>query len=173
MSLPVVARREDTLHQAHFGRWLIRHIDSWFAFSQWHGMGIQMEDIILVTGCHRTRSRSNIVFYDSQVDSRVSLRVQTPGIGTTVHWQVLSQRIQGAMLSHGPSGEVRAYRLQLLMVTDKLRCVFSELTTESMPVYPRISCQTSFRDTSAAAPCSGGTSARSRPRAGDGTSSDP
>ena len=65
-----------------------------------------MEDIVLVTGCHRTRSRSNIVFYDSQVDSRVSLRVETPGIGTTVRWQILSQHIQGAMLSHGPSGEV-------------------------------------------------------------------
>ena len=64
-----------------------------------------MEDIVLVTGCHRTRSRSNIVFYDSH-DDRVSLRVETPGPGTTVRWQVLSQRIQGTMLSHGPSGEV-------------------------------------------------------------------
>ncbi|KAH9004603.1 hypothetical protein EDB86DRAFT_1966273 [Lactarius hatsudake] len=105
LSLPVVARREDTLSQAHFGTWMTRHIDSWFAFSQRHGLGIEMEDIVLVTGNHRTRSWSNIAFYESRVDSRVSLRVQAPGIGTTVHWQVLSQRIQGAVLSHGPSGE--------------------------------------------------------------------
>ncbi|KAI9440445.1 hypothetical protein H4582DRAFT_1463515 [Lactarius indigo] len=105
LSLPVEARREDTLSQAHFGTWMIRHIDSWFAFSQRHGLGIRTEDIVLVTGSHRTRSWSNIAFYESRVDSRVSLRVQAPGIGTTVHWQVLSQRIQGAVLSRGPSGE--------------------------------------------------------------------
>ncbi|KAH9046543.1 hypothetical protein EDB84DRAFT_656724 [Lactarius hengduanensis] len=85
LSLPVVARREDTLSQAHFGTWMTRHIGSWFALSQRHGLGIEMEDIVLVTGNHRTRSWSNIAFYESRVDSRVSLRVQAPGIGTTVH----------------------------------------------------------------------------------------
>ena len=66
-----------------------------------------MEDMVLVTGCHRARSWSNIAFYESQANSRVSLRVQTPGtIGTTVHWRVLGQRTQGAVLNHGPSGEV-------------------------------------------------------------------
>ncbi|KAH9032626.1 hypothetical protein EDB84DRAFT_1561900 [Lactarius hengduanensis] len=105
LSLPVVARREDTISQAHFGTWIIKHIDSWFAFSQRHGLGVEMEDIVLVTGCHRTRSWSNIAFYESQADSRISLSVQAPGVGTTVHWRVLSQRIHGAVLSHGPSGE--------------------------------------------------------------------
>ena len=65
-----------------------------------------MEDIVLVTGCHRTRSWSNIAFYESQADSRISLSVQVPDIGTTVRWRVLSQRVQGVVLSHGPSGEV-------------------------------------------------------------------
>ncbi|KAH8993421.1 hypothetical protein EDB92DRAFT_401933 [Lactarius akahatsu] len=105
LSLPVMARREDTISQAHFGTWITKHIDSWFAFSQRHGLGVEMEDIVLVTGCHRTRSWSNIAFYESQADSRISLSVQAPGVGTTVHWRVLSQRIHGAVLSHGPSGE--------------------------------------------------------------------
>ena len=82
---------------------MLGHVDSWLNFSQRLGLGITMEDIVLVTGCHRTRSRSNIVFH---ADSRVSLRVtvQTPGPGTTVRWQVLST--QGAVLSYGPNGEV-------------------------------------------------------------------
>ena len=66
-----------------------------------------MEDIVLVTGRHRTRSWSNIAFYESQANSRVSLSFRAPGNpGTTVHWRVLSQRIQGTVLSHGPSGDV-------------------------------------------------------------------
>ena len=66
-----------------------------------------MEDIVLVTGCHRTRSWSNIAFDESQADSRVSLSVQTPSTdGTTVRWRVLSQGMQGAVVHHGPSGEV-------------------------------------------------------------------
>lgn len=106
LSLPVVARREDTLSQAHFGKWMTRNIDSLFAFSQRHGLGVEMEDIILVTGCHRTRSWSNVSFYESQADSRVSLSVQTPSThGTTVRWRVLSQGMQGAVLNRGPSGE--------------------------------------------------------------------
>jgi len=107
LSLPVTAQREDTLAQAHFRQWITRHIDSWFAFSQRHGLGIEMGDILFVTGCHRTRSSGNIVFYESQVNARVSFAVQVPGIvGTTVNWQVSSQHIQGAVVSHGPSGEV-------------------------------------------------------------------
>ena len=66
-----------------------------------------MEDIVLVTGCHRTRSWSNIAFDESQADSRVSLSVQTPSTdGTTVRWRVLSQGMQGAVVHHSPSGEV-------------------------------------------------------------------
>ena len=77
-----------------------------------------MEDIVLVTGYHRTRSWSNIAFYESQADSRVSLSVQTPSThGTTVRWRVLSQGMQGAVLHPGPSGEV--YNLQIaLEITD-------------------------------------------------------
>jgi len=66
-----------------------------------------MEDIILVTGCHRTTSSSNIVFYESQVNAQVSFGVQVPGvIGTTVNWQVSSQYTRGTMVNYGPSGEV-------------------------------------------------------------------
>jgi len=108
MSLPVAARREDTLAQDLFRKWIIKHIDTWFAFSQQHGLGIEMEDIVLVTGCHRTRSWSNIAFYETREDAQVSFEVQLPGIlGTTVRWRVSSQHIQGAQLSPGPSGEVR------------------------------------------------------------------
>jgi hypothetical protein len=66
-----------------------------------------MEDIVLVTGSHRTRSWSNVAFHESQADSRVSLSVQTPSThSATVRWRVLSQGMQGAVLNRGPSGEV-------------------------------------------------------------------
>ena len=109
MSLPVAARREDTFAQAHFRTWIITHIDSWFNFTQQHGLGIAMEDIVLVTGCHRTRSWSNIAFDEGQAGARVSFGVQVPGIhGTTVYWSVSNENVQGAVLSHGPSGSVRS-----------------------------------------------------------------
>ncbi len=107
LSLPVAARREDTLAQDHFRRWITKHIDSWFTFSQRHGLGIEMEDIVLVTGFHRTRSWCNIAFYESRADAQVSFGVQVPGtLGTTINWQVSGQHNQGAVLSNGPSGEV-------------------------------------------------------------------
>ncbi|KAF8264577.1 hypothetical protein EI94DRAFT_1831716 [Lactarius quietus] len=106
LSLPVAAQREDTLALAQFRKWITRHIDSWYAFSQRQGLGIEMEEILLVTGCHRARSSGNVVFYESQVDARVSFGVHVPGmIGNTIIWRVSSQHIQGAVVNQGPSGE--------------------------------------------------------------------
>ncbi|KAH8999211.1 hypothetical protein EDB92DRAFT_942199 [Lactarius akahatsu] len=82
------------------------HIDSWFAFTQELGLGIEMEDIVLVTGCHRTRSWSNIAFNDIQTDARLSLGVEVAGtLGASVNWRVSSHRLQGAVLGHRPNGE--------------------------------------------------------------------
>ena len=78
-----------------------------------------MEDIVLVTGYHRTRSWSNIAFYESQANSRVSLSVRAPGnTGTAVHWRVLSQRIQGTVLSHGPCGDVWAWAAHSIAIAN-------------------------------------------------------
>jgi hypothetical protein len=101
----VTAQREDTIARGDFATWMIRHIDSWFAFVRRLGLGIdQMEDVVLVTGRHRTRSWSNTAFYESRTDAQVSFGVQVTGAG--VNWQVLTHNIQGAVLSHGPSGDV-------------------------------------------------------------------
>ena len=143
--LPVEARREDTICPDRFRTWMLGHIDSWFDFSQQNGLGIMMEDIVLLTGCHRTTSRSNIIFHASRTDSRVSLRVQSPHPGA-VYWEVLNNH--GAMLSHGPSGEV-CEGCDRPMDTDKL-CLILELTSKSISVYPRISCQTFFLEASVA-----------------------
>ena len=66
-----------------------------------------MEDIVFVTGRHRTRSSTNIAFYEGQADAQVSFGVHVTGdVGASVNWQVTRRHIQGAMLSQGPSGEV-------------------------------------------------------------------
>jgi hypothetical protein len=39
----------------------------------------QMEEIILVTGCHRTRSWANVAFLENQVDAQVSFGVKVEG----------------------------------------------------------------------------------------------
>ncbi|KAF8263058.1 hypothetical protein EI94DRAFT_1704292 [Lactarius quietus] len=130
--LPVPAQREDTLAQEHFRQWITGHIDSWFAFSRQRGLGIEMEDIVLVTGYHRTRSSSNIVFYENQVNAQVSFGVHVPGsIGTTVIWQLSSQCTRGTMVNHGPSGEnlpesqcisIRGFRVErTLRIFSKIR----------------------------------------------------
>ena len=90
-----------------FAKWITSHIDSWFAFTRRLGLGIEMEDIVFVTGRHRTRSSTNIVFYEGQANSQVSFGVQVTGdVGAGVNWQITRRHIQGAMLSQGPSGGV-------------------------------------------------------------------
>ena len=107
LSFPVASRREDTLARDQFREWIITHINSWFAFTQMLRLGIEMEDIVLVTGCHRTRSWSNIAFNEVQTDAHFSLGVEVAGtLGASINWRASNLRIQGAVLSQGPSGEV-------------------------------------------------------------------
>ncbi|KAH9066169.1 hypothetical protein EDB87DRAFT_1589299, partial [Lactarius vividus] len=103
LSLPVIARREDTLHQDLFRRWILKHIKSWFAFARQLGMGIEMEDIILVTGCHRTTSWTNTVFNEAQTNVGVSLGVEVGVLDASVNWRASNIRIQGAIVN-GPTG---------------------------------------------------------------------
>jgi len=104
----VTAQREDTIARGDFAAWITSHIDSWFAFVRRLGLGVEkMEDIVLVTGRHRTRSRTNIAFYEGQAAAQVSFGVQVTGdVGAGINWQVSRRNIQGAMLSQGPSGVV-------------------------------------------------------------------
>ena len=120
LSFPVSTRREDTLTRNHFREWIITHIDSWFSFTQKLKLGIEMEDIVLVTGYHRTRSWSNIAFNEVQTDAQFSIGVDVAGaLGVSINWRSSDLHIQGALLSQGPSGEVRA-RLRVAMDTNKL-----------------------------------------------------
>ena len=93
-------------------------------------MGIEMEDIVLVTGCHRTRSWSNIAFNEVQADARVSLGVEVGGVlGASVNWRVSRFRVQGAVHGHRTNGEVFVRQITSARIL---------ISTYSFRTYPRI-----------------------------------
>ena len=88
---------------------MIKHIDRWFAFTLRLQLGIEMEDIILVTGCHRTRSRAVAAFLEGQDDAQVSFGVKTANVDgpdTSITWQFSPANIRGAVVDWGPDGKV-------------------------------------------------------------------
>ena len=88
----------------------MKNIDSWSAFARNLGLGIeQMEDIILVTGCDRTKSWTNVAFLGNQVDAQVSFGVKADGPNTSINFQFSRGNARGAVLRHGPEGTVRLY----------------------------------------------------------------
>jgi len=89
---------------------MVRHIDDWLSFAQSLGKGIeQMEDIILVTGCHYTRSWGNIAFLGIQTNAEVTFgfKVDEPSNTVSITWQPSIVHGQGAVLLQGPGGAVR------------------------------------------------------------------
>ena len=68
-----------------------------------------MEDIILVTGCDRTKSWTNIVFLGNQGDGQVSFGTSAEGSNTGVNFQFLPEHARGAVVRQGPEGTVRLY----------------------------------------------------------------
>ncbi|KAF8265480.1 hypothetical protein EI94DRAFT_1588721 [Lactarius quietus] len=106
LSLPLEAKREDTRVRDGFGKWMIKHIDQWFAWILERELGIeQMEDIVLVTGTDRTRSWANVAFLGDQTVARVSFRVEATH--SRINWDFSPERNTGAVWNWGPSGEVR------------------------------------------------------------------
>jgi hypothetical protein len=112
LSLPFSAQREDTVARGEFGRWIVKHINVWFAFAKNLGLGINgMEDIVLVTGRHLARSWVYATFYESQLGAQVSFGVQVFG-NSSVHLEWRDAR--GGELKLGPNGEVRSCTVGVL-----------------------------------------------------------
>ena len=91
---------------------MVQHIDNWFAFAKKFELGIeQMEEIVLVTGCDRTRSWTNVAFLGGQVDAQVSFGVNVEGPDSTgsIKFQLSPEHVRGALISQGPEGTVRFY----------------------------------------------------------------
>ena len=94
--------------QKDFGKWMVEHIDRWFAWIRHKGLGIdRMEDIVLVTGTDRTKSSANVAFLGGQADARVSFGVEVAHSSSRINWQFSPERKSGAVWNWGPSGEVR------------------------------------------------------------------
>jgi hypothetical protein len=115
LSFPMIARCEDTVSRDHFRKWIIRHINSWFAFTQVHGLGIEMADIILVTGCHHTRSWTNVTFNEVQAGAQLSpLNVDSQNFGDV--------NLKSMVHNQGPSGKVSGMQIsrakQILKIFD-------------------------------------------------------
>src|SRR6266702_2744226 len=109
LCLPIKAKREDTVASTKFGKWIIGHIDRWFAWARQLELGVdRMEDIILVTGTHRTRSCGNVAFPGGQKGAQVSFRAKVDHRGdiVAINWQFSHERNRGAFLNCGPDGEV-------------------------------------------------------------------
>ena len=128
MSLPVNARREDTLAQSAFSEWIVKHIDRWFAFTQELQLGIERtEEIVLVTGCDHARSWTNVAFLGGQAESQGSFRVKAvPRKDSNIQIQFSSGRVEGGVSKHGPEGEVRrrvVYRCQRSKTASTRPCV--------------------------------------------------
>ncbi|KAI0290366.1 hypothetical protein BC826DRAFT_970466 [Russula brevipes] len=109
LSLPLTARREDTLAQRDFGKWIVKHIDRCFAFAQRYGLEIErMEDIVLVTGCDRARSWTNVAFSGGQAGAQVSFGIEVLNgadvPNTSVNFQFLPEHVRGAVVNQGPEG---------------------------------------------------------------------
>ncbi|KAI0003646.1 hypothetical protein BJV74DRAFT_476821 [Russula compacta] len=109
LSLPVPAQRKDTAVRGAFAKCIIKHIDEWFAFARECELGINREDIILVTGRHLARSSANIAFQESQGDEQVSFGFQVSGV-SEVEWQFTPEGARGVAFNLGPSGQVRTHQ---------------------------------------------------------------
>jgi hypothetical protein len=85
---------------------MVKNIDSWFAFARGLGLGIeQMEEIVLVTGFHLTKSWANVVFLEGHANRHASFGVRANNdVGIT--WKFSPGSVRGGMRSCGPEGKV-------------------------------------------------------------------
>jgi hypothetical protein len=88
---------------------MIKHIDRWFAWARQLELGVdRMEDVILVTGMHRTRSWTNVAFPGGEEGAQASFgaRAGQDGGGVAISWQFSHEHNRGVVLNRGPEGVV-------------------------------------------------------------------
>jgi hypothetical protein len=110
--LPVESHCQDTLARADFAMWIVKQIDTWFAFTKELGLGIeQTEEIILVTGRDRTKSWLNVAFLGCEGDAQgvgpFGSKVDPGPVGDSIEWQLCPGKVRGVALNKGPGGKVR------------------------------------------------------------------
>jgi hypothetical protein len=86
---------------------MVKRADHWFAFAQQLDLGIEnIEEIILVTGCDRTVSWTNVTLFGDQDSTQASFGVKH-GADPSNDIQFSREPVEGAVLNHGPEGTVR------------------------------------------------------------------
>ena len=87
---------------------MIKHIDTWFAFARALGLGIEhMEEIVLVTGLHLTRSWATVAFFAGRPNAQASFGFHvTHGTNVSISWWCSPGSVPGGVRSWGPEGSV-------------------------------------------------------------------
>jgi len=150
LSLPVETQRQDTRARGTFGEWMLQHVDSWLAFTRRLGLGIeQMEEIVLVTGCHLTRSWANVTFLEGQTYAQAPHGINViQGHDINWHFSHGNTNTQGVVCSWGPAEPVCQFARNINFQIFRILKPFSptsEPTRGPMPIYPRVPCCSRFR----------------------------
>ena len=105
LSLPFPADHEETNALGDFSKWIIKNIDDCLKVANDLGCGVNMEDIILVTGRRLARSWISVVFSEirGHGDAQVSFVVRVSGDSCVHHEE---RNASGGVLKFGPRGEV-------------------------------------------------------------------
>jgi hypothetical protein len=99
-----LSARTDTIVQKAFAKFILNHIDEWYAFAHECEFGIRREDIILVTGCHLAKTWGTVAFQER--GEQLSFGVQVSG-SSDITWQFTPEGAGGVAFNLGPSGQVR------------------------------------------------------------------
>jgi len=148
LSLPVPAQCKDTVVQKAFAKFILKHIDEWFAFAHERDFGIRREDIILVTGCHLAKTWATVAFQER--GEQLSFGARVSG-SSDITWQFTPEGAGGVAFNLGPSGEVRfcIYSSCLNRHCDRSWTNFnriSESAGEPVHIHQGISCFPVFED---------------------------
>jgi len=101
--LPFPANHEETTAHGDFKRWILKNINDCFKVAHAFGCGVNMGDIVLVTGRYLARSWINVAFAGSGGNAQVTFKVATRNLRVDLE----ERDVSGAELKLGPRGEVR------------------------------------------------------------------
>ncbi len=91
LCLPFNSNSVDAIRTRAFETYVRKHCESWLEFAWFNEVDVQLEDIILVTGCDLTSSWAMAAFVHS-LDPEISLNVRATEAGSArFQWTVTSQ----------------------------------------------------------------------------------
>ncbi|KAI0044757.1 hypothetical protein FA95DRAFT_1622960 [Auriscalpium vulgare] len=107
LALPQSAHRRDTLMHRAYTAYIREHCDRWLAFAHYKYVDVELDDLVLVTGCDLAKSWATAAFMGNETNAAASLTIDVGSIANvSASFGMSWKNVQNVIYNWGPAEDL-------------------------------------------------------------------